>query len=457
MLESFDAHKQVAWNHGHEARAKCALRPDGKQLAYVPPHTNLISPDGARGDVLLQPLPEGAPITLRSANESMVHGLVYSPDGTLLLVGHDDHEFELIDVETLAPIARFLKDMSGGFQAAFSPAGDVIAIAGTSCGYSTLFDVAPPAFERYEASAAALGWGALGFVAASRELIALTPDMSNESMNREDVEVVVLTRHVDPAQRKEVCRRSVKGVLSAMALSPKGDMLAFSHRDPDKDEKGKGKGSPCEHGTVLSLPSGEVLFTFGPLGSEIKETYFYFLHGSRYLYAVGQFGGKVFDVHAAAPAGGSDRPLALERAGSSAHLSKNVSPHHMFKEGRTHSGAAVNAKGTLLAYGTCRGNQVVVRELPSEKEVARIDEDEGLPLGIFFDEKQDRLLWRSYQGKKGTVTVSASLEDWSKKPVCPNPHGMDQYHVSPHNGGLLLSTPTVRWVDEKGMSPRGAR
>ena len=34
LLESFDAHKQVAWNHGHEARAKCALRPDGKQLAY---------------------------------------------------------------------------------------------------------------------------------------------------------------------------------------------------------------------------------------------------------------------------------------------------------------------------------------------------------------------------------------------------------------------------------------
>lgn len=122
----------------------CALRPGGKQLALVPPHA-----DENCGDIELRALPGAAelqlePIVLGSTICHFVRCLQYSPDGGLLAVAHANEEFEIFDTHTLAPVRRLVKSLSDGAACLFSPAGDVLACAGTNCGYWTLFDVKTP-------------------------------------------------------------------------------------------------------------------------------------------------------------------------------------------------------------------------------------------------------------------------------------------------------------------------
>ena len=104
--------------------------------------------------------------------------------------------------------------------------------------------------------------------------------------------------------------------------------------------------------------------------------FFFFLHDGQYLHAAGGFGCRIFDVHESCK---SDGPSPAKYA---------------FKDGDYHGGAAINKAGTLLATSVHRRNLVIVRELPSGKEVARLDQGAGLPLGLTFDEASQHLFLR---------------------------------------------------------------
>ena len=111
--------------------------------------------DGVSGSIELHTLPGRSTssdfsscahdrLLLPSSKSHQSRCLAYSPDGKLLVVAHKNDDFEIFDMDTYALVHRLNKNMSDGCMCVFSPAGDVLACAGTNCGYWTLFDVKPP-------------------------------------------------------------------------------------------------------------------------------------------------------------------------------------------------------------------------------------------------------------------------------------------------------------------------
>ena len=155
----------------------------------------------------------------------------------------------------------------------------------------------------------------------------------------------------------------------------------------------------------------------------------------------GHYGMHMFDVEASAH--------AAARLDATAGL--RVSAQYKFKDSDYHAGVAINADGTLLATASHRPNQVVVRTLPSGEVVARLDEGQGLPLGLHFDDTSKLLLWTSHIGvdpatETGQVLFSAAFPSFGERRVWPCRTVANQSLLATA-GGLLLYDGPIHWVD----------
>ena len=169
-INEYQAAELCMWALG--STSGLALSPDGMQLALIPRR------EINSGDVELHPVATAkagadlpSPFELPSATNSAVGSISYSSDGALLAVAHQNSEVEIFDLASRSPLRLVFKNMSDGACCFFSPASDVLAVAGTNCGFWTIFDVKPPRVERY----LAIDYGVEGWktVAACHDYIAM--------------------------------------------------------------------------------------------------------------------------------------------------------------------------------------------------------------------------------------------------------------------------------------------
>jgi hypothetical protein len=245
-------------------------------------------------------------------------------------------------------------------------------------------------------------------VAACAEYIAL------EKSGR----IVVQSRALVPAERKTVWASEELHDVHMIAMSPLGDKLAYTW-------------SSDQGGAVVSLPDGKTLFTFGQQDTTGDTRFFFFLHGGRYLHVSGEMC-RLFDIEESSKSAGAQ-----------------VKAQYSFKDADYHAGAAINEAGTLLATAAHRPNLIVVRELPSKKELARIEQGPGLPLGLTFDEASQQLFFMAHAGHM--QTRSLSLPGFDKPRIWNESVGAQS--VIACDDGLLLHNEDFKWIDKEGINP----